>query len=229
MVQPTDGPGRLPIRVVIVDDHEVVRVGLTSLFTSVPDIQVVGEAATAADARQVVERTAPDVLTLDVRLPDGSGIDVCRDVAGAYPHLRILILTSYPDEEALFAAIMAGAAGYLLKEVAGRELVAAIRRIHSGASLLDPAVTGPVLQRLRDLGSGQQAGDPGAALTDLDRRILDLLVDGKTNREISRLVFLSDGTVKHYVSGILHKLQVARRSEAAATWVRTHGRPFLSP
>lgn len=212
------------IRVLIVDDHEIVRVGLKSLLAEAADITVVGEAATATEAVQQASRLQPDVAVMDVRLPDGSGIEACREIRSAHEETRVIMLTSYADGEALFAAIMAGAAGYLLKQARGRALVEAIRTVHAGASLLDPAVTGQVLQRLRNPAPVPGA-DPAAELSDLERRILDLLADGKTNHEISGVVFLSDTTVKHYVSGILRKLQVNRRSEAAAIWARAQTKP----
>jgi two-component system response regulator DevR len=210
-------PGR--IRVLLVDDHEVVRVGLRGLLQQADGLEVVGEAATAAEA---VARTAalqPDVVVLDVRLPDGSGVEVCRDIRSAHPQAAVLMLTSYADDEALFQSILAGAAGYLLKQVRGQDLVAAIRTVGRGGSLLDPAVTRSVFERLR-----QPSGDPLAELTEQERRILELIAEGKTNREIAETVYLSDKTVKHYVSSILAKLDVARRSEAAALWARRQGR-----
>lgn len=212
--------GAAPIRVLIVDDHEVVRVGLKSLLTSAPDMAVVGDAATADEAVQQVLRLQPDVVIMDVRLPDASGVEACRTIRSTREQTRVIMLTSYSDEEALFAAIRAGAAGYLLKQARGRDLVQAIRTVSSGASLLDPAITGQVLRRLRDP-AAQPAAVPAAELTTVERRILDLLADGKTNHEIASVVFLCDTTVKHYVSGILRKLQVSRRSEAAAIWART--------
>ncbi len=209
-----------PARVLIVDDHEVVRAGLRSLLSGIPDVTVVGDAATSADAVQQALHLQPDVVVMDVRLPDGSGIEACREIRAARPETRVLMLTSYSDADALFAAIMAGAAGYLLKQARGRDVVQAIRTVHTGASLLDPAVTGQVLDRLRNPGTAAGA-DRAAELTDLERRILTLLADGMTNHEIARVAFLSDTTVKHYVSAILRKLQVNRRSEAAAIWART--------
>ena len=212
-------PGTGPIRCLLVDDHEVVRVGLRAVLSTAPDVRVVAEAGTAAEAVRQAAAVHPDVAVMDVRLPDRSGIEACRDIRSDWPDTRVLMLTSYSDDEALFSAIMAGAAGYLLKEARGRDLVQAIRAVHAGGSLLDPAVTGRVLQRLRTAGAPGGA-DPTAQLTDLDRRILDLLADGRTNREIARLVYVSDTTAKHYVSSILKKLEVSRRSEAAAVWAR---------
>lgn len=214
-----EGTGSAPIRVMLVDDHEVVRVGLKSLLTGSPGLEVVGEAATAADAVRAAERLRPDVVVLDVRLPDGSGIEACRDIRAARPETRVIVLTSYSDDEALFASIMAGAAGYLLKQARGRDLVHAIRTVHEGGSLLDPEVTGRVLQRLRQPATAG-GSDPLADLTERERRILDLMADGRTNQQIARVVYLGETTVKHHVSAILHKLQVTRRSEAAAIWAR---------
>ncbi len=210
------------IRVLLVDDHEVVRVGIKALLASADDLEVAGEAATAADAVREAARLEPDVVVLDVRLPDGSGVETCREIRDRRRETRVIMLTSYADDEALFAAIMAGAAGYLLKQARGRELVAAIRSVHAGGSLLDPAVTGQVLERLRRPPVAE--ADPFAELSDQERRILALMAEGKTNREIADEVFLSDKTVKHYVSSILRKLQVARRSEAAAMWARVQER-----
>jgi two-component system response regulator DevR len=210
------------IRVLLVDDHEVVREGLKAILATAPDIQVVGEAASYAEAVALAARLAPDVAVVDVRLPDGSGVDACREIRSDRPATRVIVLTSYADRDALFAAIMAGASGYLLKQTRGRDLLEAIRTVHAGHSLLDPAVTGEVLERLRDPGAAG-AAHLAQDLTPLERRILALVADGKTNREIAKEVFLSDTTVKHYVSGILRKLQANRRSEAAAIWVRTQG------
>jgi DNA-binding NarL/FixJ family response regulator len=214
------------ISLLLVDDHEVVRMGLRSLLEQTEDIHVTAEAATAAEAVAQARASRPDVVLLDVRLPDGDGVEVCRTIRDELPGTRVLMLTSYADDEALFSAIMAGAAGYLLKQVRGRALVDAIRAVAAGQSLLDPAMTQAVLERLR---SPARANDRFAELTDQERTILDLVAQGKTNREIGAQLYLSDKTVKHYVSNILGKLQVARRSEAAALWAREHphgaGRP----
>ncbi len=220
--------GTGPIRVLLVDDHEVVRVGLRALFAGTPDISIAGEASTAEGAVREAERLRPDVVIMDVRLPDGSGVEACREVRSHRAQCRVIMLTSYADEEALFSAIMAGAAGYLLKQARGRELVDAVRTVHAGGSLLDPAVTGQVLQRLRRPPESSGA-HPFAELTEAERRILDLMAEGKTNREIADVVFLSDKTVKHYVSSILRKLQVARRSEAAAVWARSRAQGTQAP
>lgn len=219
------------VRVLLVDDHEVVRLGLRSVLGGTPGLSVVGEAATAAAAVREVERLTPDVVVLDVRLPDGSGIDACREICTRRPDTRVLMLTSYPNDEALFAAIMAGAAGYLLKAARGDELVRAVRTLGAGASLLDPALTGKVLAWLRRPEHRPSAGRSatGGPLVDLgarEQRILELVAQGKTNREIGRAMYLSDKTVKHYISGLLRKLHVARRSEAAALWA---GAPRKAP
>jgi DNA-binding NarL/FixJ family response regulator len=208
------------IKVLLVDDHDVVREGLRSLLHRAPDLEVAGEAATAAQALAESERLAPDVVVLDVRLPDGNGIEVCRDIRARRPETRVLMLTSYADDEALFSSIMAGAAGYLLKETRATALLEAIRTAAQGGSLLDPAMTQRVFERLR--ASTGAPTDPLSQLSEQETHILSLIAEGKTNREIAAVVFLSDKTVKHYVSNILAKLQISRRSEAAAFWAR-HG------
>ncbi len=215
-------PSEHPIRVLLVDDHEVVRVGLHALLSANAGISVIGEAGGVAEAIALAERLQPDVVVMDVRLPDGSGVEACREIRAHRLETRVIMLTSYADDEALFTAIMAGAAGYLLKQTRGRDLIAAINTVHRGGSLLDPAVTRQVFERLRNpTPSGHN--DPLSELTAQEQRILGLMAEGKTNREIGKEVFLSDKTVKHYVSSILQKLQVARRSEAAAVWARAQG------
>ena len=205
------------------DDHDVVREGLRSLLRRAPEIEVVGEAGTAALALTEAARLQPDVVVLDVRLPDGSGVEVCREIRSARPETRVLMLTSYADDEALFASIMAGAAGYLLKETRAAALLDAIATAARGGSLLDPAMTQRVFERLRTASTGPE--DPVSQLSEQEQRILSLIAKGKTNKEIAAEVFLSDKTVKHYVSNILSKLQLTRRSEAAAFWVRHTDRP----
>jgi len=200
------------IRVFVLDDHEIVRRGISDLLQTEPDIEVVGEAATAADALARIPAAQPHVAVLDARLPDGSGIDVCRDIRSAVPSVRCLILTSYDDDEALFAAVMAGAAGYLLKEIRGNGLVDAVRQVADGKSLLDPTVTGRLLSRLRE-GNTQDARL--AALSDREREILALIADGLTNRQICERLFLAEKTVKNHVSGLLAKLKMQRRTQAA--------------
>jgi two-component system response regulator DevR len=203
----------------LVDDHEVVRRGLRSLIDATDDMEVVGEAATAAEAIQQAEHLLPDVVVMDVRLPDGSGIEAAREIRARRAATRVLMLTSYADEGAVFSSIMAGAAGYLLKEVNAAEMLAGIRAVGSGKSLLDPAVTGAVLQRVR-LG-GKPARDPKLTrLSAQEDRILALVAEGMTNAEIGVQMKLSDKTVKNYVSTILGKLEVSRRAEAAAYLAR---------
>ena len=200
------------IRVYLLDDHEVVRRGLTALLESQGDIEVVGESGSAAEATRRIPALRPDVAVLDARLPDGSGIDVCRDVRSVDPAIKALILTSFEDDEALFAAIMAGAAGYVLKQVRGTDLLDGVRRVSAGQSLLDPAVTQRVLERIR---SGPEQPSELARLTDQERRIFELIAEGLTNREIGARMFLAEKTVKNYVSSLLAKLGVERRTQAA--------------
>lgn len=201
------------IRVFLLDDHEIVRRGIADLLEAEDGIDVVGEAGTAAEALARVPAVRPDVAVLDARLPDGSGIDVCRDIRSALPAVRCLILTSYDDEDAIFAAVMAGAAGYLLKQIRGSSLVDAIRQVAAGKSLLDPDVTGRLLARLR---AGEPSEDPRlAALTDREREILGLIAEGLTNRQIGERLFLAEKTVKNHVSALLAKLGMQRRTQAA--------------
>jgi DNA-binding NarL/FixJ family response regulator len=200
------------IRVFLLDDHEVVRRGIADLLSQEGDIEIVGESASAVEAAHRIPALRPDVAVLDGRLPDGSGIDVCRDVRAVDPTIKGLILTSYEDDEALFAAIMAGAAGYVLKQIRGTDLVDAVRRVAAGQSLLDPAVTARVLERLR---SGTEQPDELKGLTDQERRILEYVAQGLTNHEIAQKMFLADKTVKNYVSSMLAKLGLERRTQAA--------------
>jgi DNA-binding NarL/FixJ family response regulator len=202
------------ISVFLLDDHEIVRRGIAQLLESEDDIEVIGEAATAAQALARIPALRPDVAILDVRLPDGEGVTVCRDVRSAVsPPPACLMLTSYSDDEALFGAIMAGAAGYLLKQVAGTDLVGAVRTLADGGSLLDPKATAVVLERLR---KGDEPTDPRyESLSPQERRILELIADGLTNRQIGTEMYLAEKTVKNYVSSLLHKLGFSRRTEAA--------------
>ena len=204
----------MPTTVFLLDDHEIVRRGIAQLLESADDIAIVGEAATAAQALARVPALRPDVAILDVRLPDGDGVSVCRDIRSAVsPPPACLMLTSYSDDEALFGAIMAGAAGYLLKQVTGVDLVGAVRTIAAGGSLLDPRATAVVLERLR---KGDEPSDPRyASLSPQEKRILSLIADGLTNRQIGAELFLAEKTVKNYVSSLLHKLGFTRRTEAA--------------
>ena len=202
-----------PLKVLIVDDHDIVRKGLVMLISRQEDILVAGEAGTAAEAVAKTRELSPDVVVMDIRLPDESGIEACREIRSQNPDVKVLMLTSYSDEEAVMASIMAGASGYLLKEIRSQEIVDAIRRVGAGQSLLDPSVTSTVLERVR---RGNKEDDTLAQLTDQERRILELIADGLTNKEIGNEVSLSDKTVKNYVSNILGKLEVSRRSQAAA-------------
>ncbi|TQJ49816.1 response regulator transcription factor [Phycicoccus sp. SLBN-51] len=205
------GQGR-KVRVYLLDDHEIVRRGLRELLENDGRIEVVGESGLAEEATRRIPALRPDVAVLDGRLPDGSGIDVCRDVRSVDPSIACLILTSYDDDEALFHAIMAGAAGYVLKQIRGNELVDAILRVAQGQSLLDPQVTARVLERLR----GSQEEDSAlSGLTEQERRVLMHIADGLTNRQIGKEMFLAEKTVKNYVSSILAKLGMERRTQAA--------------
>ena len=201
-----------PIRLFLLDDHEIVRRGFADLLTSAPDIEVVGEAGTVAQALARIPACRPDVAVLDARLPDGSGIDVCREVRSRHPEIRCVILTSYDDDEALFAAVMAGASGYLLKEIRTASLTEAIRTVAEGKSLLDPSVTGKLLERLR---TPPQPDARLKGLTEREREILDLIAEGLSNREIGQRLFLAEKTVKNYVSTLLSKLNLQRRTQAA--------------
>jgi two-component system response regulator DevR len=200
------------IRVFLLDDHEVVRRGLRDLLESDGDIEIVGESGTAREATARIPALRPDVAVLDARLPDGSGIDVCRDVRSVDPSISALILTSYDDDEALFAAILAGAAGYLLKQVGGHDLVDAVRRVAAGQSLIDPSLTARVLERLRN---GPEENAELASLTEQEHKILALIAEGLTNRQIGERLSLAEKTVKNYVSSILSKLGLERRTQAA--------------
>jgi DNA-binding NarL/FixJ family response regulator len=211
----------MTIRVFLLDDHEVVRRGLRELLEDAGDLEVVGEASTAAEALHRIPATRPDVAVLDVRLPDGDGVEVCREIRSSMEDVACLMLTSYTDDEALFEAIMAGAAGYVLKQIRGNELVEAIRTVASGQSLLDPVATARVLERLRE---GEVTDEKVASLTDQERKLLDLLAEGLTNREIAARMFLAEKTVKNYVSNLLTKMGMARRTEAAVYAARLEER-----
>jgi DNA-binding NarL/FixJ family response regulator len=211
----TDQTGERTFTLLVVDDHEVVRQGLVALLGRRPDFQVVAEAGTVAEAVAEARRFHPDLVIMDVRLPDGSGIEACREIRAELPDTRVVILTSYPDEDAVLSAIVAGASGYLLKQVRARDLVAALQAVGRGESLLDPAVTGRVLDRIRRIATSDQP-DELAQLTAQEQKILLLVAEGKTNKEIAAEVFLSDKTVKNYVSSILAKLNLERRAQAAA-------------
>ncbi len=217
----TDALPEHALRVLVVDDHEVVRQGLVSMLDRRPGFEVVGQAGSVAESVALAARFAPDLVVMDVRLPDGSGIEACREIRAARPETRVVMLTSYPDEEAVLSAIIAGASGYLLKQIRGRDLVSALESVGRGDSLLDPAVTEKVLERVRRIASGTDT-DELADLTPQERRILLLVAEGKTNKEIAGEVFLSDKTVKNYVSSILSKLQLQRRTQAAAFVAKHH-------
>ena len=210
------------IRVFLLDDHEVVRRGLRELIEAEDDMVVAGEADTAETAVARVPPTRPDVCVLDVRLPDGNGVEVCRTIRSSHPEIRCLMLTSYADDEALVASVLAGASGYVLKQVRGRELVSDIRRVMRGESLHDPALTERVRERMRHPEPSELD-----ALTGRERTILGLIVDGRTNREIAEQLHLSEKTVKNYVSHLLAKLGVSRRAEAAALGARVAERQAL--
>jgi two-component system, NarL family, response regulator DevR len=209
------------IRVFLLDDHEIVRTGLRALLESTDDLEVVGEAGTVAEALTRVPALRPDVAILDIRLPDGSGVEVCREIRSRVPSTACIMLTSYADDEALFASIMAGSSGYVLKQVGGNSLVENVRRVAAGDSLLDPALTERVLKRLRE---GPEEEPLLATLTPQERRILDLIAEGKTNRQIAEDMYLAEKTVKNYVSNLLTKLGMQRRSQAAAYATRVFER-----
>ena len=217
--EPTATP---PLSLMIVDDHEVVRQGLVALLGRRPEFQVVAEAGTVAEAIAAARRFRPDLIVMDVRLPDGSGIEACREIRAEMPDTRVVMLTSYPDEDAVLSAIVAGASGYLLKQVRARDLVAGLEAVGRGESLLDPAVTGRVLERIRRIATADQP-DELAQLTSQEQKILLLVAEGKTNKQIAADVFLSDKTVKNYVSSILAKLNLERRAQAAAYMARVRG------
>jgi DNA-binding NarL/FixJ family response regulator len=206
-------PSDTPTKVLIVDDHEIVRKGLVMLISRQEDLVVAGEAGSAAEAVEKARELIPDVVVLDIRMPDGSGVEACRDIRAENPDVKVLMLTSYSDEEAVMGSIMAGASGYLLKEIRSEEIVDAIKKIGAGQSLLDPMVTASVLERIRN---GNEADDAWNQLSSQEQRILESIAEGKTNREIAQEIHLSDKTVKNYVSNILGKLEVSRRSQAAA-------------
>lgn len=208
------------IRLLIVDDHAVVRLGMTALLRTDPGILVVGKASDANEAVEAAARLEPDVIVMDVRLPDGSGVDACREIRSARPAARVLMLTSHDDGEAVISAVMAGAAGYVLKGLDPAAIIDAIRIVARGGSMLDPAVTSLVLDRLRRAGEVGLPNDPLGSLTDSERVILRLIAEGQTNREIAAALDYSEHTVKSYVRDLLHKLRMHRRSEAAAFLVR---------
>ena len=207
------------VRLLLVDDHKVLRLGLATLFGTVPHFNVVGEAGTMGEAVALAHQSEPDVVVMDVRLPDASGIEACREIRSERPETRVLMLSSYGDQDAVIASILAGASGYLLKQAEPERLIEAIELVADGGSLLDPTVTASVLDWMRVFGN-RDTDDPFWGLSDQERRILPLIAEGKTNRDIATLLFLSEHTVKSYVSNILQKLHLARRTEAAAYMLR---------
>jgi two-component system response regulator DevR len=220
-----DQPMTDAIRVFLLDDHELVRRGVREILEAEGDLVVVGEAGTAEEAIGRIPATTPNVAVLDVQLPDGDGIEVCRDVRSKHPEIACIMLTSFADDEAVYAAILAGAAGFVLKQVRGNDLVDGIRRVARGESLLDPQVTTRVLERLRARGDDDEL----AGLTEQERKILMLISDGLTNRQIGEELFLAEKTVKNYVSNLLAKLGMHRRTEAAAYAARLTERKHHSP
>ena len=217
-----EAPERVgPVRVFLLDDHEVVRAGLKEMLESEGEFSVVGQAGTLAEVLPRVGGCQPDVAVLDVRLPDGNGIEACRDIRAKYPEVHCLILTSFADDEALFDAIMAGAAGYVLKQIRGNDLIDAVRLVAAGKSLLDPSVTARVLDRIRN---GDEVSQERSRLTDQENRILDLIGEGMTNRQIAEQLYLAEKTVKNYVSNMLAKLGMSRRTQAAAYVARLQER-----
>ena len=215
------------MKILLVDDHEIVRRGIRGLLEGHEDLVVVGEAASAAEAVRRTGSDSPDLVIMDVRLPDGSGVEACRDIRSGFPDVKVLMLTSYADEEALMSAILAGASGYLLKRIDSAELIESVRKVGGGESLLDPAMVARLFDRLR----GGTPSDPLLSkLSEQERKILDLIAAGRTNRQIAQDMFLAEKTVKNYVSNLLGKLGMARRSEAAAYVARVaSGNPSDPP
>ncbi len=214
-------------RILLVDDHEVVRLGLKSLLERHPQFEVVGEASSAREALELVANTHPDVVVMDIRLPGTSGIEACEEITSNYPDTRVLMLTSYAEDEMLFSAIRAGAAGYVLKQIGGDELVHALEAVARGEALLDPAVTQRVFQEVRRAVKEEEAS-AFAHLSQQEKHVLLLVSEGKTNREIAKALFLGEGTVRNYVSSILSKLGVSNRAEAAAYAVEHNLREYIS-
>jgi DNA-binding NarL/FixJ family response regulator len=213
-------------RIILVDDHEVVRLGLKALLDRHPNFEVVGEAGTAREAIELVETLQPDVVVLDIRLPGGSGIEACQEIADRFPNSKVIMLTSYADDEMLFSAIRAGAAGYVLKQIGGEDLVRAIEAVGRGEALLDPAVTQRIFQEVRKAAREEEAS-AFSTLTAQERHVLLLVSEGRTNREIAKFLFLGEGTVRNYVSSILSKLGVSNRAEAAAFAVEHNLKDFV--
>jgi two-component system, NarL family, response regulator DevR len=218
-------PGAAEIRVFLLDDHEIVRRGVADVLAGDPGITVVGEAKNAAEALARVPALRPDVAVLDVRLPDGDGVSVCRELRSRMPELRVVVLTSYSDDEALFDAILAGASGYLLKQILGHDLVTAVRTVAEGGSLLDPTATTAVMERLR---RAAEPSGPLAGLTEQERTVLELIGEGLTNRQIGDRMVLAEKTVKNYVSHLLAKLGLERRTQVAVLATELRGAPPAS-
>ncbi len=216
----------MTLRIMIVDDHEVVRLGLRALLERHRDFQVVGEAGTAREALQKALLHKPDVVVMDIRLPGRSGIEACRDIVAKLPETKVIMLTSYAEDELLFDAISAGACGYVLKQIGTDDLVRAIETVGRGEALLDPAVTHRVFERVRQA-ARQETAAAFAELTDQELRVLELVAEGRTNREIAEALFLGEGTIRNYVSGILNKLGLTNRAEAAAYAVQHNLKEYL--
>jgi two-component system, NarL family, response regulator DevR len=214
-------------RILLVDDHEIVRLGLKALLERQPHFEVVAEASTARDAVEKVEAFSPDVVVMDIRLPGGSGIEACEEIVERFPNSKVIMLTSYAEDEMLFSAIRAGAAGYVLKQIGGDDLVRAIEAVSRGEALLDPAVTQRIFQEVRKAAKDEEAS-AFSALTQQEKHVLLLVSEGKTNREIAKALFLGEGTVRNYVSSILSKLALTNRAEAAAYAVQHNIRAYLT-
>lgn len=217
-------PAADALTLLIVDDHEVVRTGLRTLFERSPGIEVIGEAHSVAGAVTEAARLKPDVVLMDLRLPDGSGVDACREIHAARPDTRVLFLTSYDDEQATLAAVFAGAHGYLLKEIGGDALVQAVKAVGAGQSILDPAATRIIRERLQSVAGADLHGAKGESLSPREQRVLEQVAQGKTNKEIAAVLGLSDKTVKNYLSNLFDKLRISRRSQAAAIFSRRSSR-----
>lgn len=213
-------------RILLVDDHEVVRLGLRALLDKHPNFEVVAEAATAREAVEKTQTHNPDVIVMDIRLKGGSGIEACQEITTKYPDMRIIMLTSYAEDEMLFSAIRAGAAGYVLKQIGGNDLIHAIEAVGRGEALLDPAVTQRVFQEVRKAAREEEAS-AFADLTQQEMHVLQLVSEGRTNRQIAEMLFLGEGTVRNYVSSILSKLNVRNRAEAAAYAVEHNLKAYL--
>lgn len=214
------------LRIILVDDHEVVRLGLKSLLDRHPNFEVIAEASNAREAIEKVDAYKPDVVVLDIRLPGGSGIEACEQISSKHPGIKIIMLTSYAEDEMLFSAIRAGASGYVLKQIGGEDLVRAIEAVGRGEALLDPAVTQRIFQEVRRAAQEEEAS-AFSPLTLQERHVLLLVSEGKTNRQIAKALFLGEGTVRNYVSSILAKLGVANRAEAAAYAVQHNLKNYL--